>query len=693
MCNEKEIPFVKLFKKNKSLIFILITCSFYSCNFSNRVNKDHPEYFDSVMNKAFRLDMISADLAIAYVDSVYNSFPDPGVGDLFKKYDYKGSYYSEVKKDRLKAMLYVDSSLFIIESMGLQNVYTEYYIKALFTKGDQLLDQKEYNNAINYYYKGKKIIESLHDSCIFYQYSRRLAFVSYRQADYPRAIYYYQKGFRELYYCDAENGFERFRNQQAHLDDIALCYEKYGKLDSALYYYNEALSYIMRHEAKFPQKKKFIEIARGVIYGNLGNTYFKKGDMKNAESFFKKGIAINSKKGHPNEDAQITKSKLIHLYLETSRINEAKILLQQLRVSLNNSPSETVEVRWYQLQSDYYYKLRRTDSAYHYLKKYLALKDSITINSIKLVGFNKEFEDFEHRYELELFKKETELKSIYLVIALLFSVMITAIVILVWINWKRSKNHVRLLTQLNEQIRMQNTEMQKALDSLEQSQKDNARMMKIVAHDLRNPIGATINIADILLKEYNYSEDQKNLLTLMKKSSQNSLELITDLLYIDTNPESMKMEPVDIVKLLRYCVELLQFKAAQKQQQLIFKTQVGELIIPLNREKMWRVISNIIGNAIKFSSENDVIEIEMYKKEKVVHILVRDNGIGIPEGLREKIFDMFSDAKRKGTANEQSFGLGLSIARQIIEAHHGRIWFESEQGKGTTFYVELPISL
>ena len=72
-------------------------------------------------------------------------------------------------------------------------------------------------------------------------------------------------------------------------------------------------------------------------------------------------------------------------------------------------------------------------------------------------------------------------------------------------------------------------------------------------------------------------------------------------------------------------------------------------------------------------------------------IEVEDHGIGIPIEMEDKIFDMYTEAKRTGTAGEQPFGLGLAISKQIVEAHGGKIWFDSKPGNGTTFFVELPI--
>nr|MBP7261828.1 sensor histidine kinase [Bacteroidia bacterium] len=77
-------------------------------------------------------------------------------------------------------------------------------------------------------------------------------------------------------------------------------------------------------------------------------------------------------------------------------------------------------------------------------------------------------------------------------------------------------------------------------------------------------------------------------------------------------------------------------------------------------------------------------------KENYLLLSVKDFGIGIPADMQPKIFDMFTSAKRSGTKGEKSFGLGLSIVKQFVTAHHGRVWVESEPGKGAIFFVELP---
>jgi len=102
------------------------------------------------------------------------------------------------------------------------------------------------------------------------------------------------------------------------------------------------------------------------------------------------------------------------------------------------------------------------------------------------------------------------------------------------------------------------------------------------------------------------------------------------------------------------------------------------------------VLNNILGNAIKFSPTDSSIIVTLTADGRGYRITIRDHGMGIPAAAQKNVFDVFTLSRRTGTQGEKSFGLGLSICKQIIEAHEGRIWFESEEGKGTEFFIELP---
>jgi signal transduction histidine kinase len=264
----------------------------------------------------------------------------------------------------------------------------------------------------------------------------------------------------------------------------------------------------------------------------------------------------------------------------------------------------------------------------------------------------------------------------------------TALLILVVIACLLAIAVILVIRQNLKRTKRLNVEMTKALGALEQSQTDNTRMMKIAAHDLRNPIGGMYSIAGLLLDEPGRSDNDRMMLELIKTSAGNSLELVSDLLQVQFKTEELQKEPVDISEMLHYCVSLLLNKAEAKGQRINLQAQA--LTLPVSREKLWRVMSNLISNAIKFSPSGAVIDVKMEHHAGGLRIAVKDHGIGIPPELKDKIFDMFTEAKRPGTAGEASFGLGLAISKQIVEAHGGKLWFESGQGMGTIFFIDLP---
>jgi signal transduction histidine kinase len=301
--------------------------------------------------------------------------------------------------------------------------------------------------------------------------------------------------------------------------------------------------------------------------------------------------------------------------------------------------------------------------------------------------------DLENEYQVNLLKKDNKLGQAYLlVVALLFG---AAGIILGFIlyNLNRSKKNVKVLRALNDNINKQKEQLQDTLGELENRNKEKDRILGIVAHDLRNPIAAISSLISILTEERGYTEEQLQIFELMQNACVNSIELINEILEFainDSNVENTAIQPVDINLVAGNCVKLLTFKAAEKKQKLQLCLSETPEITRANPAKMWRVISNLITNAVKFSPSGGIIQIATAHVNGQVLLTVKDSGIGIPDEIKTKIFDVHTEAKRQGTLGEKPFGLGLSICRQIVEACGGKIWFESAVGQGTTFYVGLP---
>ncbi len=669
--------------------FILFTgLLFCSCHGDKKSEYSHPDYFDNVFAKAELMSDAEPAHALLFVDTAFGRFDETGIKDLYRKYLFKARCNIEALGRRDIGLMYVDSMLYVIKDRDGDPEFAEDRARALFKKAEILEVLKNYKEAFANSSKGLEILEgirSLKDSSLLSTYNCMLFAISYKQGNFLDAARFGVLALREM--LTSANSYRNFKRIQAKYNDIGCSYSRCGKQDSALFYFNKGLQYLDDNKGRYSDLKHsqvFVEGAKGVMYGNIGDVYLKKGDTTKGEEFYKRDVRINSQRKFDHGDAQCTQLKIATLYFAQKKVPEALAEMRTIRTSLDSFHNNENELKWMKLQLDYLETAGKYDEYARYVRPYLRLKDSqAKANPIPRVDIKDEYENIQSHYNMALMEKKDTQKTYFLLIIAICTLVAIGIALMLWLNWKKSK-------RLNEQILKQNDEMQLTLTSLTESHKQNSTLMQVVAHDLRSPISSMIAITEHLMNFGELSDDDKELMQLMHTSGSHSLEMITDLLNMNTVAEGMEKQPVDMHTLLNYCVDLLQFKANEKEQKIT--QHVEEITMMVNREKIWRVISNLIVNAIKFSPTGAAINVVGKKEAENYIIEVQDNGIGIPQDLQGKIFDMFTEAKRPGTSGEKPFGLGLAISRQIVEAHNGKIWVSSEQGVGTTFFVSIPIT-
>lgn len=628
--------------------------------------------------------------AVRYLDSAFHQSTNLGFKQVYNYYFFVYNYASHIKNDRNTALLYADSMLNIFDTPEKKLKFTSEYGQAHLSKGDVLFDMHRYNEAYSYFYSGKVIANNNLDDCTLGDYSYRMGMILYKQEHYGRAARFFKKSFDETASCDGN--FNYFYRRQELLNNTGLSYSKKQVNDSAMYFYKQALDYLERNKARFKDKPQMGEVAKGVIYGNIADLYIKQKDYEKAKDLLKKSIAVNLRKGNDNSDAQYAELKLAAIYDQQNANDSLQNILNTIRLQFDSVKSPEAEQDWHLLMSHQFSKLNDHTQAMAHFKMYDELKDTITNNNRKLkeADVAEQVKSLEKDNEFNNLKKNNELQHLYLNVTSVFAIMLIVIISLIFFNWQKSKKNIKTLGGLNNQINNQNHDLEKALGELQLNSQEKDRILRTVAHDLRNPIGGIASLTSVMSEE-NYTDEQKELINLIKETSFNSIELINEILEA-TNSTSviLNKEPVEINSLMSNSAELLRFKAAEKQQVISLVMLNRPLEICISREKIWRVISNLISNAIKFSPVASAILVKAEETEHEVKISVKDNGIGIPDKLKNQVFNMFTDAKRPGTAGEKSFGLGLSICQQIVEKHGGRIWFDSDTENGTTFYFTLP---
>ncbi|HJS20173.1 MAG TPA: ATP-binding protein [Anaerolineales bacterium] len=212
-----------------------------------------------------------------------------------------------------------------------------------------------------------------------------------------------------------------------------------------------------------------------------------------------------------------------------------------------------------------------------------------------------------------------------------------------------------------------------------------------VSHDLRSPLTSVIGYTELVERAGSLNDIQRDFLSRIQGSVQQITGLINDLLDIgsieagfDTRREFIQLEGI-----LRYTLDMLQGQV--KSKHLVVKTDIGPALPALraNPIRLRQVMDNVVGNAIKYSYPDGEINISIRSEDEQMILKVSDAGPGIPVADQPRIFDKFY--RGSNIAEIEGSGLGLAIVKTIVESHQGRIWVESVEGRGSSFFIVLPI--
>lgn len=231
----------------------------------------------------------------------------------------------------------------------------------------------------------------------------------------------------------------------------------------------------------------------------------------------------------------------------------------------------------------------------------------------------------------------------------------------------------------------------KKIDALKQE------FVSIISHQMRTPLSATKWNLEALLenKKGNKLNDwQQAKLRDAYQSNERMINLVDDIMNLSQIDEGRIQLNLDKVDLSILCREIAQQNAIfAKANNIVIKVEIDEQIpaVKGDRHKLAQVIDNLINNAIKYTQGKGVITISARIEGSAVVFSLTDQGIGIPPAAHERVFEKFFRAPNAVSNQTDGTGLGLYVVQKLIQAHGGRIWFESELGQGTTFYFNLPI--
>jgi PAS domain S-box-containing protein len=230
----------------------------------------------------------------------------------------------------------------------------------------------------------------------------------------------------------------------------------------------------------------------------------------------------------------------------------------------------------------------------------------------------------------------------------------------------------------------------------EEAQRMKDQIVANVSHELRTPLTAIDGWVHVLLGEEPgpLTDEQRRFLSIVKRNSDRLMRLVGDLLVagqVEAGKLELERTNVDVAELARETAELVATNAAAKR--IALKVHADDpIIVHGDRQRLGQLLSNLVANAIKFTPEEGVVEVRVGRRNGSCEISVRDTGIGIPKADREHLFERFYRASSATERGITGTGLGLAISKAIAESHDGTIELADEDGPGTKFVVELPLT-
>jgi len=246
----------------------------------------------------------------------------------------------------------------------------------------------------------------------------------------------------------------------------------------------------------------------------------------------------------------------------------------------------------------------------------------------------------------------------------------------------------------NEEKEKRATELTIAKEQAEESDRLKSAFLTNMSHEIRTPMNGILGFTELLKEPNLSSDDQQDYIQTIQISGArmlNTINSIVDMSKIESGLMKVDIKETNINEKIEFTYKFFKPEVEIKGLQFLVKNSLPskEVIIKTDNEKVYGILTNLIKNAIKFTFEGS-IEFGYEKKGKYLEFFVKDTGVGIPKNQMELIFERFRQGSESHNRGYEGSGLGLCIAKSYVEMLGGKIWVESEEGKGSTFYFTIP---
>ncbi len=435
-------------------------------------------------------------------------------------------------------------------------------------------------------------------------------------------------------------------------------------------------------------------IDKEIIYGNMGSVYFDNKDYENAKIYYDSLVYYSTKL---KDTLNIAKglSNLGYLAFKLHKYKKADSLFRESLLPYQNNRFWEIKTLTYNRLIELYGQLDKMDSVLKYIDLYqnYMSKQYDAKNQKALLEVSAKYENKEKDKELALSQKKEELSQIKLhqqevMIIITILIALLSILALLIIN-----KHRKRLKTAKKELQYQRDKIAIINEDLKISIKAKDRILSVIGHDLRGPVGGLKSLLELYLDMQEWDEKEiKDLLYHALQSSTNTYLLLENLLtWANSQRGNISFIPktTTVYPIVNQTVQIL--NQSIDKNHILIKIDIDlNLKAFMDIDMIKIVLRNILSNCIKFSPDKGTISISAKEKNNAVLFCIQDEGIGMEEHEVKTLFTKKETYFLEDKNNAKGTGLGLILCKEFVERHGGSIWVESKKGQGSIFYFSLP---
>jgi signal transduction histidine kinase len=563
-------------------------------------------------------------------------------------YFYLGDYLNAIKHCNISLELRRKLGLKKSEEAVLGNLSTIYVQMGI------------YDKALEYNFQSLKISEEIGDSFGIASAYLVNAFIYNEQGMIEKSLSLNMKALAIFLKLN------QLRFASATMNNLGSGYDQLGKDQIAAYYFKEAL--------KIAQSINDLYSCANVI-DNIGRGFSMRGKYDSAIIYYHK--AINMLDRLQSQDVSSSYISLSHVFLKMNNLDSAKYYLDKsYSISVKTKQLNRMS-SIYELYTQFYEKTNNPAKALKYYRLFIQIRDSIQSekNRNKLLDMQIDYETDKLKAEKRMQALNAKKNRIQRDFSIAFSILFLLLAIAIF---------NRFLIKKKSNI------------ALEKANSTKDKFFTIIAHDLKNQLTAFQSISQVLAENFLHIAEEKrhHLIIRINTAAITLYEVLENLLtWSSAQLKGIECEPkqLNLNELAKHILNELKLQADKKEILLINEIP-EDTTVWADENMIMHIIRNLVNNAIKFSPINNSVRIQSNLNKNMVEVSVIDQGIGISSIDLNKLFRLDISNKEIGKHIEKGSGLGLIISKEFVEKMGGKIWADSQEGKGSIFTFSLPLN-